>query len=76
MSMRVQVMMSPGCNHGQQTLELVREVVRIIAPSAEVEAVAVTTAEEGERLGFLGSPTVLVNGVDIEPDRPAGAGLG
>ena len=76
MAMRVQVMMSPGCGHGQQTLELVREVVRIIAPSAEVEAVAVTTAEEAERLAFPGSPTVLVNGDDIEPDRRAGAGLG
>lgn len=76
MAMRLQVMMSPGCGHGEETLELVREVVRALAPSAEIEAVVVTTAEEAERLGFRGSPTVLVDGVDIEPDRPAGAGLG
>ena len=74
--MRVQVMMSFGCGHGQQTLEMVREVVRILAPSAQVEAIAVNTAEEAERLGFPGSPTVLVNGVDIDPDRRAGVGLG
>ncbi len=76
MTMRLQVMMSPGCGHGEETLKLVREVVRSLALSADVEAVVVATAEEAQRLGFPGSPTVLVNGVDIEPHRPAGAGLG
>jgi len=32
--------------------------------------------EGAERLGFRGSPTVLVDGEDIEPQRPAGVGLG
>jgi hypothetical protein len=76
MAMRLQVLMSPGCRHGAETLELVRDVVRSLARSVEVEAVVVATAEEAERLAFPGSPTVLVNGDDIDPVRPAGAGLG
>ena len=34
----------------------------------------VTTAEQAEALGFRGSPTILVNGIDpfADPDAPAG----
>ena len=32
--------------------------------------------EDAERLGFRGSPTVLVDGADIEPVPPGGVGLG
>lgn len=34
----------------------------------------VTTVEQAEALGFRGSPTILVNGVDpfADPDAPAG----
>jgi protein-disulfide isomerase len=41
-----------------------------------VEAIVVRTLDEAQILGFRGSPTVLVNGLDVEPDPPAGTGLG
>lgn len=72
----VNIQMSPGCGHGQQTVALVREVLDVLAPDASVEIVHVRTIEDAERLGFRGSPTVLVDGVDIEPGPPAGVGLG
>jgi hypothetical protein len=76
MAISVHVQMSPGCGHGQQTIALVQDVVRRLAPDARVEIVEVRTIEEAERLGFRGSPTVLVDGEDIEPRPPAGVGLG
>ncbi len=76
MAITVQVQMSPGCGHGEQTVALVRDVLCRLAPSARVEIVEVRTADDAERLGFRGSPTVLVEGADIEPGRPAGVGLG
>ena len=72
----VQVLMSPSCGHGQQTLELVRQVRDELAPDARVESIDVPTTEDAERMGFRGSPTVLIDGVDIEPDPPAAGGLG
>lgn len=72
----VQVQMSPGCGHGKKTLELVREVLAELAPDARVETVVVGTMEEAARLGFRGSPTVLIDGADIEPGPPGGVGLG
>jgi hypothetical protein len=68
--------MSPGCGHGRQTVALVQDVLGELAPDARVEIVDVRTVEEAERLGFRGSPTVLVDGADIEPRPPAGVGLG
>jgi hypothetical protein len=76
MAVSVQVLMSPGCVHGRQTVELVRGVVGQLAPDARLEIVDVRTMEDAERLGFRGSPTVLVEGEDIEPQPPAGVGLG
>ena len=72
----VQVQMSPGCGHGRQTVELVRQVLDELAPEARVERIEVLTMEDAERVGFRGSPTVLIDGMDIDPDLPAGVGLG
>ncbi len=76
MAISVHVQMSPGCGHGQQTVALVQDVLDQLAADARVEIVEVRTVEEAERLGFRGSPTVLVDGEDIEPRPPAGVGLG
>ena len=74
--MTVQVLVSPGCGHGARTLALVREVLGELAPEARLEVVEVRTDEEARRLGFRGSPTVLVDGADLEQPPPAGVGLG
>ncbi len=73
---KVQVQMSPGCGHGQKTVELVRDVLSELAPDARIETVTVATMDDAERLGFRGSPTVLIDGTDIEPGPPGGVGLG
>jgi hypothetical protein len=68
--------MSPGCGHGAAALELVRDVAAREAAGAEVEAVEVATAEAAAGLALRGSPTILVDGVDIDPGAPEGVGLG
>ena len=51
--------------------EAARELVERVAAQAGVELslrlVEVTSPEDAERLRFLGSPSVRVNGHDIEP---------
>jgi len=68
--------MSPGCGHGREALERVRAVAAALAPDARIEASEIHSIEEAELCGFRGSPTVLVNGVDIDPGPPGGVGLG
>lgn len=74
--MKVQVLMSPGCGHGARAFELVMDVVGQIAPGAEVESIDVASLEDAARWSFPGSPTIRVDGNDIDPEVPAGVGLG
>ncbi len=74
--MKIQILMSPGCSHGLRTVELVAEVVRAHSIEADMETVMVESAADAAHLAFPGSPTVRVDGVDIEPTPPATVGLG
>lgn len=68
--------MSPGCGHGQRTTELIAEILREAGLEASVVATVVATESDAARLAFPGSPTVRVDGVDIDPEAPARFGLG
>ena len=65
--MNIQVLYFEGCPNHEPTVSLVREVVANWELNAQVEEIEVNTQADAERLRFLGSPTVQVNGVDIEP---------
>jgi hypothetical protein len=56
-----------GCPNHEATLELVERIAVEEAIDPELRLVAVTSAKEADQLRFLGSPTVRVNGHDIEP---------
>jgi hypothetical protein len=74
--MKIQVLMSPGCGHGERALKLAEEVLRERAPGEGVEVVTVATLEDAARWSFPGSPTIRVDGRDIDPEVPTGVGLG
>lgn len=63
--MRVELQYFDGCPSWQQTDRLLRQALDAAGhEGVEVEHVRVETPEDAERLGFRGSPTVLVDGVD------------
>ena len=66
--MHVALLYVDGCPNWQQTLADVTTVLKEYQVSTEVELIKVTSNEEAERLAFLGSPTILVDGADIDPD--------
>lgn len=70
----VEVLSLPGCPHVEQTLQLAGQVVLAVVPGAKVQDVRLSGQEALER-GFPGSPTVLVNGRDIEGRAAHGAGV-
>ena len=66
--MRIEILFFDGCpNHGP-TLELAREVVGELGLEAEIEEVRVETPEDATRERFLGSPSLRVDGKDVEPE--------
>lgn len=74
--MKVQVLVCPGCGHGERALRVAREVVQALAPGEAIEVVTVATLEDAARWAFPGSPTIRVEGVDVDPAAPGDVGLG
>lgn len=60
-----------GCPHSKATLgNLERVVTELGIPSDQIQLVLVHDPEEAERVSFAGSPSVLVDGVDIYTGKP------
>jgi hypothetical protein len=63
---RVEVLVFDGCPNLEATLERARAAVAAANAHAEVQLVRVESDEDAKRLRFLGSPTVRVDGVDVD----------
>ena len=64
--MRIEVLDFRGCPNSGPTIDLVRRTAVTLGVRSPVETVEVLSLEDAVRLRFLGSPTVRVNGVDVE----------
>ena len=67
--MRVEVLVFEGCPHRHATVQLVREVMLELGLEPTVEEVSVRDEAEAWRLAFLGSPSIRIDGQDVEPSR-------
>lgn len=63
----VVVLHTEGCPATPQTIALIKQCILGRGLDIDVREVLIRTPEEAEVWRFLGSPTVLVNGVDIDP---------
>ena len=63
----IEVLTFEGCPHAEPALELVERVLNETGLAADVRRVDVADAESAKLHRFLGSPTIRVNGRDIEP---------
>jgi hypothetical protein len=66
-SKRIEVLTFDGCPNAMAARALVDRVVADLDVEAEVAPLRVPDVDAAERLRFLGSPTIRVNGRDIEP---------
>jgi hypothetical protein len=65
---KVRILQMPECSATPPTIRLVQEVASALGVPIGLETVLVETPEQAEALAFLGSPTVQVEGRDIEPE--------
>ena len=69
---RVEILYFEGCPNHERALDVVERVAGELGLQPAIELVAVPDAEAAGRLRFLGSPTVRVDGRDVEPGAEAG----
>jgi hypothetical protein len=66
-SVKVEVLYFAGCPNHVPTVERVREVLAQEGTPADIVEIEVTDAATAQQVGFLGSPSIRVDGQDIEP---------
>jgi hypothetical protein len=64
---RVEILYFDGCPNHEPAHKLVEQVAAELGLQPEVELVEVADPETATRLRFLGSPSVRVDGSDVEP---------
>lgn len=69
--MKIEVLYFEGCPNHEPAVERVQQLLREEGVPAEVLAVNVSDASIAQKVGFLGSPSVRVNGLDVEPEARA-----
>ena len=74
--MKVEVLFFDGCPNHEALLPRLRELLASSDASTDVELVRVDDVEAAERERFLGSPTVRVDGEDVEPGAAARSDFG
>ena len=65
--MKVEVLYFEGCTNHVPAVELVRDALNSLGRHDEIHQVELRTQAEAEAMRFVGSPTIRINGADIEP---------
>jgi hypothetical protein len=65
---RIELLYFDGCPNHEALLPRLREILERTGVSTEIDLCRITDDEAAHRERFLGSPTVRVNGRDVEPD--------
>jgi hypothetical protein len=73
--MKVELLHDEGCPGARPARALLEAVLEQLAPGTRVSDVVVATEEQTRELGFQGSPSIRVNGRDLEGKQPESSGL-
>jgi len=73
--MTIEIISIPDCPNQRPAVERVKAVLSSESMSAEIREILVSNLSQAQSLRFQGSPTVRVNGMDVEPLSPGAAAL-
>jgi arsenate reductase len=73
---KVAFLYNEGCQGSSETLSLLKDVLMLMAPGTVVEEVRIDGPESLPAPGFLGSPAIRIDGMDIEGRSELEAGSG
>lgn len=74
--MKIDVLYFEGCPNHKPTVRRVRDVLDRLEVKAVLNEVEVTQDDDPATLKFVGSPTVLIDGMDIDPVQRQGVAYG
>jgi hypothetical protein len=74
--MKIEILWVQGCPNAAPALRRLRDVLAAEGLRAEIQEMVVSDAATASRLQFPGSPTLRVNGRDVEEGYRADSGTG
>lgn len=74
--MKIEVLYVPNCPNHAQALQRLREILSVESFQENVCEVLVEDTETAHSLQFPGSPTIRINGKDVEPQSDKNAKFG
>jgi len=74
--LEVKVVWTQGCRNTMKAIELIEDTAEELGIAINLETVLVSTLDEAHEHKLQGSPTVLINGLDIDPARRETASYG
>lgn len=72
----IEILVAPGCSSHQPTKIMIEKVVEKTRVQATVKEIMVKDISQALEIKFLGSPSVRVNGIDVEPESKKQKGYG
>jgi hypothetical protein len=64
--LKITLMLTESCSHHEEARALIDDALSEVGVEAEIDVITVRTDEEAHDAGVIGSPTIRVDGVDIE----------
>jgi hypothetical protein len=73
---RIEILYFDGCPNHEAFLPHLRDLLTRHDVVADIVTTRVETDQDAQRLAFLGSPTLRINGRDVEPGAESRTGYG
>lgn len=73
--MRIEVLYVPGCPNYEPAVDRVQAVLKSQSLHAEICGVPISSEDQAKALLFPGSPTIRIDGVDVEPHETVAPSL-
>ena len=67
--LKIQLLHTESCHSYQEALVGIKEALKELGLSAELEVILMDSPEKARDYKFLGSPTIKINGLDLEAGR-------
>jgi hypothetical protein len=65
--MRVELLYYPECPSHERAVELLQEAMRAEGVKATIEIIRIESQAEAESHRFIGSPTIRIEGIEVDP---------
>ena len=65
--MKIEVLYFEGCPNHLPAVERLQDTLHSLGRNDEIHQVEIRSQAEAEAVGFVGSPSIRINGADVEP---------